>query len=370
MASGRIRIGYPDPGTFALAAAQGSYALSGQAAALTQGGAGGDTITINGSGFGTKSTVAPLFYPDWTGLSQGDDWADAGWDVMGGNRGSDVTYSQIRTDVSVYGMPTWRTYVTGGETFTHFGKNFSGSTGVTCMYLRRGDYISGTGSGDGQIKSTRIGYSGFTGAGEGGDQYGTRNGQFSSSHFVGDGASAVSDGCFIAEHYWDADVAGGGEQTIYTNDEGVSSWPASANGSWHAFYDYVQMGTSQVASNAKHYLKVDDAWMIQRDNLPVYNSSGFTYCQPTPGYANAFDSTNWNWYHSFVYIDNSRAFAVLGNASTWAACTLWLPIYLETWSDTQVTGNLFGLTIPSGFDWAFVMNSSGTMSSGLSYTLS
>tara|TARA_R110000868_G_scaffold31345_2_gene115063 strand:+ start:570 stop:1625 length:1056 start_codon:yes stop_codon:yes gene_type:complete len=333
------------------------------------------TVTIDGTGFGTKSTVAPFFYPDWTGLAQGDNWADAGWDVMGGTRGNNVTYSQIRTDVTLYGSPVWRTRVEPGvgETFTHFGKNLSAANGVTVMYLRRGDYISNTGgsSGDGQIKSTRIGYSGFTGSGDGGDQYGTRDGQFGSSHFIGNGAIGTSDGSYISEHYWDADVGGGGEQTILTDEEGVTSWPPAGDGNWHWYYDYVEMGTSQGASNAKHYLRVDDVWMVQRSNLPVYNSGGFTYVQPTPGYANAFadNGTTWNWFHAFVYIDTSRAFAALGNASTFAACTRLIPLNLATWSDTRVTGDLNGLSVPSGFDWAYVMTESGSInSSGLSYT--
>lgn len=58
MASGRIKIGYPDPGTFALAAAQGSYALTGQASTLTKGSSGGGKMSL------------PLIYSDgWESFS-------------------------------------------------------------------------------------------------------------------------------------------------------------------------------------------------------------------------------------------------------------------------------------------------------------
>lgn len=271
-------------------------------------------------------------------------------------------------DETFNGAGTWRTLNAGdgGETFTHFGVHMPASNDrVTCMFWRK-MVRTGSGSGQGQIKGMRAGSNGgSTGATEGNEMYNGTPKWASSDYIEVSDITPPFSGGNPVPHYW---VAGGSE----TNIEPVDSEDPVAvqDGDYHFLYHYMQLNTIGNA-NGIYVLRYGDTVHLNNTTQQIKSSAGhyIDYCQPNPGYAGAFDNCAYTIYHTYVYIDNSRAWAGFGNAATYGACTGFIPINLSSWSDTEIVGDLGGLGLPEGFDYAYVMDASGNVQSA-SFSLS
>jgi hypothetical protein len=327
----------------------------------------GDTVTITGSGFGTKSPAAPHYFQRFTGLADGANYAAAGMDFLGLNTTNAA--SQVRTDNGFNNGPSWRTVVAGNgtdETFTHWGVFMPAENDrVTCMFWRK-MVRTGTGAGTGQIKGTRCGRAGSdTGPSDGNAMY-SATPKWASSWYPNTTNINTALGA-PDPHYW---TAGGSETNIsrLTNEE---PYLLDGNHTWH--YTYMQLNTIGSA-NGIFVIRHGKKLYLNNTTQQIKSASShyLDYCQPNPGYANTgFINCGFNVYHSYVYIDNSRAWAGIGDASTFSNCEGFIPIDLESWSDTEVVGNLGGLGLPDGYDWAYVMDASGNVnSSGMSFTRS
>lgn len=145
MANYRIRIGYPDPGTFALTAGQGSFALSGQAATLTQSG-GGLTFAQNRPS-GLTNIVDRQFNSadaSYATAMSGTDTAGMAWYSGGGPGGIIATPASLTTTIgaTVPALPDANAtclaikYPSGfsaGE--VPFGVYWPGTIAVTQIYM-------------------------------------------------------------------------------------------------------------------------------------------------------------------------------------------------------------------------------------------
>lgn len=369
MASGRLRIGHGSPSSRILTAEYGQYNLSGQDAGLVYADSGSNIVTVTGTGFGTKPIAAPHFYQRFTDTNTGDNYAAAGFDFLGLNTTTEV--SQVRMDETFNGAGTWRTnnLGNGGETFTHFGVFMpSNNDRVTCMFWRR-MVRTGSGGGQGQIKGMRAGRAGSDiGPSDGNAMYSVTP-RWASSDYIDDLSDVTPPmlGGNPVPHYWQAPPFGSGSEINIPPDSEDSIHVQDGN--YHFLYHYMQLNTLGNA-NGIYVLRYGDTLYLNNTTQQIksLDSHYIDYCQPNPGYAGSFATCAFSIYHTYIYIDNSRAWAGFGDSPDFDACSGFIPLNLSSWSNTQIVGDLGGLGRPTGFDYMHVMTSAGSVIENVSYS--
>lgn len=312
------------------------------------------TGTINGSGFGTKSTPAPYRYLTWAGLTNGAA-ADSQFDAIEKVFGEPATF--VVDNSKGFGAGGSLKMAINGpdfgdaEIFPHHEFN-----GFSSDYLYAShwfQYVKQT-SNDAsstfsQLKSYRCSPSIGT----------PRDNYLNAFPKIGislNTNSANNDDTFGGHGFYD--------QASGTTVSWDSDGPTKAifsDGLVHNLEWEVRLNT---VGNADGTIRMwlDGVKFLEIINMEVKTSSGqhLECVQPNPGWANNLGVNKWlawEWQH---YVDTTKARIFRINASTLAAITAGpFNLTATAWSDTSVSyANDIGA--PSGYDWICIMNSSGT----------
>lgn len=323
-------------------------------------------MTVNGSGFGSRSTLAPIKTAFMETNTTGDIYSQAGFDFISLNWDPPNTNAAVdMSDGKAGGSFRINATQGGQEPFYHFGHSVpTGVREIFGAHWAKYDKVGSSGGGGlSQIKGFRATPS---------TNYGDPNVGYSGSPNFAWSAWPSTTG----------NGSGGWPEGRYHNNGGTEfltgGQQAEAFGifdaNWHYFENYYKFNTGGVGDGVA-IVYVDNVLAYSATNLNVSTTSAseFRQVQYNPGLANGFANIVTDVWHSRCYLDRTRQHVALGNASTAAACTGFIPLGLShadaSWSDTQIIADA-PLSIPSGYDWAYVMSTSGTRnSSGLSYTV-
>lgn len=319
------------------------------------------SVTVSGSGFGTNANYSPVSFIDFIGLSNGDSWSTAGFDHYNpSTSGSHYTASiaVLMDDGLPIGGGCIETQIHGDNAnagggsdgpFFHLGINTGDQIALTVFKHVKFLHLSGTVASECQYKSTRL-CTDINGA-----AYGATP-KLAASFFTSNATSGYN-----TPHYW---REGGGETgvTRLTN-------PQPWGGDWMCMWTQGALNSADNVADGIYREWAGGGYVYNntaldlRDTMTEY----FKSAQHNPGLANSFGSTGeWRVRHARVVTIAGLGWCAIGNASTFSACTDLLVVEPTAWSDTQITANTHG-TIPSGYNWAYVMDTSGVLvnSSGI-----
>jgi hypothetical protein len=318
----------------------------------------GQSFTINGSGFGTKSTAAPKVWDDCSGTKVSDRWSGAWPDA--GSAANQLTY---RAPLRSVALP-----------HSHISKYLAGAhadgagynagynvmvwktlTGVTYpKYIYLSAYVRHDPSwyfgSDNNMKTFDFsnGDSPYTmNSGSDSNWYGEYNGQFSSANNPG---------------AW------------HMNDDGASLMIPDANGRsvwWDAaanvFTGWVKQEFELLITNQSNgYFKVWENGVLKVNYLGSTDKySGSTKSIALGGYTRQSNNAN-NWrYFADIYFDESSSRVLICNGSTYAnrgLCEVQIP---AAWSDSGISVNLNqGAFADSSIKYLYVVDSAGAVNSG------
>ena len=292
-----------------------------------------ETVTINGSGFGTKSPVSPWLYDDF---EDGTDAAD------------------VRNTVTPVGSKTWQTYNYGvdGDALTfNTVRSFNGSQSA---YTEDGE--SGTFSGNvwigGQATQNRyVSYRFYTATGVGGTTKFDR-----STANTGNGNNNAP--------YDEPPNWGWGPYWFYNDGDTFYSPPSTdyvdalPSDTWNRIESWIEVGSLNTEDG------VYQQWLNFNSH---FNGTGLLNCDNISGcqvdtwmsLLIANNSSTYSWWYDCVYIDNTRMRVELGDDPTWSSCTeRVIQVPHTTWSDTsiQITVKTGGQT---GTKYLFIVASDG-----------
>ncbi len=271
-------------------------------------------LTITGSGFGTKSPVAPLKWDDFENGTIGNDLT--GWPYLLSSNGINPKYAndQLRPNST---LSLKQDFTTNAQYNSTFG--LIGLSPQTKYYITFYKYMTTSGGASRNYKIFML----WGGAPAEWDK-GPRNGF---TYFPYTASSVLySEDCT-------APVSTG-------TSWGDNSASAILTNSWNRFEWYIDVGDVSVA-NAKMYYWLDGILKVKMENFVSRTSN----CTPTNLYLNAYFATDTNNARSYmwvddVYVDITQARVEIGNAPTWAASThreIQIP---SAWSDTSITVTL------------------------------
>lgn len=324
------------------------------------GGGGGSEITHTGSGFGTKSSLTPLFHQ----FFDNNDFAENDLaSTLGFTQGeSSIVLTKNDGLITGHGCTTYTTAGGSGSNYPHLYYTVTGGQVATyVMYQFKIERVAGsTESGAWQLKGPR---------------------SANDTEYVGTPRTTIS-------FYPLADCSA----ISYTNmglitatvndgldDNGIS---ATYKDRWRANdWNTVEIATnfgSVGGSDGSIVPYLNGARIgpyvnggFNTDALPLRAASNdlIDYASIHPG----MDTNSANQYRMRVcdyYIDTTPQRIVLGDASTWSACTKKIPLIPTAWSDTSVTATMraFPGVSAGGTVYSYVVNASGTVSSGVART--
>jgi hypothetical protein len=299
----------------------------------------GESVTISGSGFGSKSPAAPLLWETFDGGTSGESVSGGGWNSYtgGGARYNNTQpYSGTLSAYNYveYGMGT------GFNTSYYVLPSSYEQLYMSCMFRHEG-----TTYGEGVEKNWRINTT-------------------VSGHYSGAGTYALSDNYIFYR-------PPGGIPTPLDDDYGSGAhWSAPEYGSstWTRHQGYISYSTPPGTANGYMWAAVgtQEKTFANRVNRP----EGYSYQakEYLLGLMHDHGSLNPGEYHHMwvddLYIDNTMARVEIGNSSTWATCTVKvIQIPHTSWGDTsiQITINRgsFGETAEA---WLYVVAADGTVS--------
>lgn len=341
----------------------------------------GTTITITGSSFGTKSTVAPHFHQPFIDTEEGDNYLAIGFDrTVTNGQGNHATANRCRMEAddgpfpgSGYFRQTVPEFTSIGEWFTHFSKDLpsGGVEGCYINYWYRVTRVSGSDSSFNQYKGPRVGCSTSTDPGQ---QY-SGSPKYASQWSVSTLSSAGSNR-YKTNPGAEYDSGSGLQQ-----DQDFSK-PAVGfiDGQWHNMITYYRLNAVGSSNGIQRiWAEGNEYFHITNRNIRSNNNQRFRFAQPNPGLANDYGNVgnawtvDWARMHIDVVADSEEycAVALLGNASSWSSVTKTMPLRVTSWSDTEIVASTDGLTIPEEFTHAYVETTSGSRNStGLSFSVS
>lgn len=295
----------------------------------------GGTLTIQGSGFGTKTTAAPVVWDDASGTNVLDKW-DGAWPT-----------SQFPAYALTYRAPM---------------------RGVAPPHNRVGKYLAGahgsTGATGGQNvmvwKNRTLSTPGYT---------------YASWYQRSDPAWVFGDDNNFKLFDWSTGTEPYGSQYCYiehnprfTSLTSTGAWAGSCNG-WgqeatNLFNQWVKIEVEiKWTSQSDGYMKVWDNGRLVVDVKQATDSySGTARNDAIGGFARMQNQPN-NWrYFADLYLDHSRARVILGNASTLATSTRREVQIPSQWSNSSlaVTVNRGALT-DGQTAYLYVVDPNGTV---------
>lgn len=334
------------------------------------------TITVQGSHFGSKPQAAPLRFENFDTRSTGAAPASFGYTNYGGFGGTTTV-----DDTEAYGS---------GKSLKHQGH--FGAVSSSGVVEESFPHIATTGfsatelylsyrlkfrTNGGRIVQLKFNRSGMEVAGANGSPcYGGKPKYYSSYYPDGpsvnrystdkrlisvQGGIVRSDGSL--DEGWVGEDAGMGSGTVLTLEEDT----------WVQVEEYYRLNDVGQA-NGEHVTWVNGNLQIDRHALQprsspaqVLNCSylavGMDYWI-NPGSTDGVSV----WYDDH-YLDTSRARLVLANAATWSAATLRNPQVATHWQDGSISATLQRGGFSAGTAWLYVVRADGSTSTGWPVTL-
>lgn len=332
-------------GTFSVHAAP---SVSGVSGTLTH----GQTLTISGSSFGTKSTAAPLIFDTFESGSFNGSWANTtGLSINSDNNRTNSTKNAFHNFKTGTSNDMHNAYFTAGNTvyptwhvsyWFKLGTNWDWGSAA---YPAAPKFLA-------NIKLFRLWNPGSTNqnfvlATEGYDgtkpvQYGTENvGSF--THTMQNFETYMSKGSW---HHFQFD---------YTENSALGA----SDGVFKMWFDGALISSNSSLNTRSSAANTTDGLNYKRPFIiGFYNS-----WEPTEGTSEPDNEPN-HFFMDNVYMDNSWARVEIGNASTYSACTIREEQLPSAWSSTSITvtyqeGELPGTKYLYVVDSAGVPNSSG-----------
>ena len=338
---------------------------------------GGSSMTITGSGFGTKATAAPTWFKSWNGVAPG---------TLATN--PSVGLDRYYTDNP---QPAMSSYAgIGGNSLyvpypipnaqdegysMHLQKIVPDTTAVLMSHWMRitcTDHSRLTGTV--QIKGHRVGIGTSNNAN---DNYGSINPRLGWTSFRNQHTLAIPSIGVDEGNYWATAANGSGRPGETYNQVGN---PAGiAYGAWVYTESYIRWndvgtynGLLQVSINNTPLMDSD----IEGAPIGIRLSAGdvIRNVQFHPGIQNirytGTGSPDFDCWYSRPFVDTGpdcRARVFLGNASTITNCTGRFMVPATSWSGTSITVSDC-VDIPTGYDWVYVVKSDGTISNGFKYS--
>lgn len=341
------------------------------------------TVTLDGAGFGTKSTAAPYVYDDASGSNPvATGWSEAWPDAATGGANYNMAY---RTPASIVGG--------SGPALPH-----SRITKYICGAHNAG---SGNTGASVHLSSHRTGH--------------TRPAYTFASWWYRWDATWVFDdpsvnnkvtdwgvelGGYDLPDNWYLEYGSGGNSWISTAHADNNSWwhinsdsvtPAApgplqdpdANGhDWNDWDDAYSPFSGWVKveyavkwiNDATGFVKIWDNGVLKVNYAGSTDGTTGDWANSTRydmlgGYSNDRDAKNWR-YMCDVYYDRTLSRVILGNASTIAACTIKEPQVPSAWSDTSIDVKVkLGALTNGATAWLYVYNAAGTATAGKQVTL-
>jgi hypothetical protein len=323
------------------------------------------TVTIAGSGFGSKPAAAPILWDDASGLDVSTKW-DGAWPDCAGNSGYNVAYrtpAQVGRNVLLpHGHIT--KYISGA----HYGPAPAADCSYNVILFKTRTVTSFPAysywswyqrvddrwrfGGDDNFKT--FAYS------EGSGPYNLPN-----NWYVEYNARPTSRSSSAAYHLND-DATGSRAQSLQTPDQnGHSWWWAGAVNPMAGAWTKVEMEL-KYTNRADGYIQLWENGVLKVDYRgPTDRLAGSTRTEGIGGYARNYPHTaNWR-YFADVYLDYSRARVMLGDAPTLEASTVREVQVPTNWSNTSITisANL-GKFASGNTAYLYVINANGQPSPG------
>ena len=321
------------------------------------------SIVVNGSGFGTNTNFSPISFIDFASINNGDTPTQCGFDYYE-NWPSGAHFTSTCGGLTSDGLPVGggclEIIIDGDNTnsgstsdgpFWHMQIYTGDQTAVTLFKHVKFIHVSGTVSSACQYKDTRLCTN------TGGNAY-SATPKLAASTYTYNGTTGTT-----APHYWHE---GGGE-----TDFGVYPTLNLYDEAWHCNFTQGKLNSADNVADGLSRIWWDGTYKLNESTVDLWdtNTVRFKAIEPNPGLANSYGSTGyWQVRHARVVAIAGLAWCAVGNASTFAACTDLLVLDPSAWSDTQITADAHG-TLPAGYSWAYVMDTSGTLvnSSGITF---
>lgn len=307
-------------------------------------------IQVSGSNFGAKSAAAPFKFQPFTATSQGQAYAQVGFDFVGGNNsGAAHNYCDMTDGV---GGGSWLHLTPGGgeESFSHFGHLLPGNTEAiyASYWVRLHRLTSATGGRTGQFKAMRSGLR--TGSDPVANMYYVDPKYEFSCYIDVTNLSALT-GPNSGSHNAAGDI-----QQYYP--ENAYDVPLISN-TWVFCEIYYRLNSLGQADGIQQVRFNGTQNVDLRDRQPRTSASEYLgYIQYNPGLANDFDQSAWEVRFSRIYLDTTRARVFLGDAATLVGCQGRFLLSPTSWNDTSVAAGS-ATNIPAGYNWVYVSNRDG-----------
>lgn len=301
------------------------------------------TLTINGSGFGTKSPVAPWLYDDFESGSTGSD---------------------VRNTTTEIGAKTWNTYEYGTDSEYLTFSTIRAFNGVQAAYTE--DSHSGTFSGNvwigGMAAQTRyVSYRWYTDTGIGGTKKWDR-----STANTGNGVNnAPYDACpdwgMGPDYWWYNDCS-----TVHDKYTGVpttGNYNDPSTGAWHRIETWIEVSSPNTSDGTYlGWTDLVDSFLTADAIGNIPNCEGVSGCQVDTWMTLliANNTATYRWWYDCIYIDYTRKRIEIGDNATFTSCTdRVIQVPQNTWSDGQVeikvkTGG------QTGTKYLFIVDSDGS----------
>jgi len=319
----------------------------------------GGTITLTGSGFGTKSSAAPMKYDDFQNLANGQDPSGDGWNTAGHFK---PVASNARVRPGTPFVRNLRAHFNGTVPFSQEGdaSNFSlVGRSFPKAYVDFWMYADSTSIGGRKPQNIKIFRLHQDGTGD-------PNAYWSTTVVPGGGGDS---NCAAADGTTSQDWAGCAPSNLSLNGNipnnafpGTEFWDK-----WHHFQVMAAAG-SNGAANGTWVLYVDGRLRYNRPGNIALTRSGYDHWAEI-WLGNYIRSEEWDGDAYFmwesVYVDNSWARVEIGNNPVYSACTLRETQVPTSWSDGSVSVRVNRGQFPSlSGAYVFVIDEQGNISPG------
>jgi hypothetical protein len=302
-------------------------------------------ITVSGSGFGTKSTAAPIKFDNFENGINGATLSsrDPSWQVYAD---TGKLYSNITAHS---GSLSVGNHITNGESFnTNY---FTYTPSSTEMYITYWYTTTNADSGDNTIiKLPRINSS--TAAGGGGIYNGPGNTSLGGTYNIG-----ANSGPYMAYN-------NGAESEAWWPTWGSNELAFPPRNTWHRVEMYKKLSTPGVG-NGRAFIKIFNVAEADTGNVAITRSAGYSFLLDTVfmGLADgAAQNHDYYMYLDDMYIDSTQARIEICNTNTWAARTHCEIQPATAWSASsiiiKVNRGSFG---PSDAGFLYIVDSTGVV---------
>lgn len=318
-------------------------------------GGGSDTFTITGSGFGTRASLTPLFYRFFAPgeITDGVSAASYGYTV-----GGTVTANTSDGYVSGSGSLLHESTLGAFDSFPHlYYVPSSDKAAIFQTYVYKLTRIAGTtDSGNFQMKGPRVSYSSeYTGVP-----------RSTISFYHPSDCSAVSYTNLGFFNVANAGSGGSGADDFGTSPAYASRFRADGWNLVEDFTDFGSVGASDGYQRVYHNGSQVGPFSGVSESIPFRSLSAHAiqYVSLFPGIDGFSTSNRYRVQFAEHVVDDTQARVVIGNASTWGACTQKHYMIPTAWNDTSVTAAWRTLAFATSGQtvYGYVVNAAGTVS--------